>query len=109
MPHDGAGSYSVRRLAAFDGVASKQIASGANNQHRLDRLGNHYLKRAVHTVAMVQARLKSGPGRVYYLKKIDEGKPHREALRCLKRQLIKVIWRMLRADAHQRESVALAA
>jgi transposase len=90
-------------LAAFAGVAPKQIASGAHERHRLDRLGNHYLKRAVHTVAMVQARIKNSVGRGYYLKKIAEGKTHREALRCLKRQLVKVIWRTLRVDARQRD------
>ncbi|MFC3496057.1 IS110 family transposase, partial [Glycomyces rhizosphaerae] len=80
------------RLAAFAGAAPKQIASGNHDRHRLDRRGNPQLKRAVHLAAMTQARMKTGPGRAYYQRKRDEGKTHREALRCLKRQLIKVIW-----------------
>jgi transposase len=97
------------RLAAFAGAAPKQIASGNADRHRLDRRGNPQLKRSIHLAAMTQARMKTGPGRVYYLKKREEGKTHREALRCLKRQLIKVIWRTLREDAHRRETLALDA
>jgi transposase len=97
------------RLAAFAGAAPKQIASGNTDRHRLDRRGNYQLKRAIHLAAMTQARMKTGPGRVYYLKKREEGKTHREALRCLKRQLIKVIWRTLHNDAHRRQTLTLAA
>jgi transposase len=97
------------RLAAFAGAAPKQIASGASDRHRLDRRGNPQLKRALHTAAMTQARMKTGPGRRYYQRKREEGKTHREALRCLKRQLIKVIWRTLRSDPHHQAAAALAA
>jgi transposase len=97
------------RLAAFAGAAPKQIASGSSDRHRLDRRGNHRLKRALHTAAMTQARMRKGPGRSYYQRKREEGKTHREALRCLKRQLVKVIWRTLQNDARQRATLALAA
>jgi transposase len=96
-------------LAAFAGAAPKQIASGNTDRHRLDRRGDPRLKRALHLAAMTQARMKTGPGRTYYQRKREEGKTHREALRCLKRQLIKVIWRTLHKDAHRRETLALAA
>jgi transposase len=94
-------------LAAFAGAAPKQVASGNSDRHRLDRRGHPQLKRALHTAAMTQARMKTGPGHVYYQRKRDEGKTHREALRCLKRQLVKVIWRTLNDDAHRSESAAL--
>lgn len=94
-------------LAAFAGAAPKQVASGTADRHRLDRRGNPQLKRALHTAAMTQARMKTGPGRAYYQRKRDEGKTHREALRCLKRQLVKVIWRTLQGDAHRPGSAAL--
>jgi transposase len=53
------------RLAAFAGAAPKQIASGASDRHRLDRRGNTQLKRALHTAAMTQARMRTGPGKAY--------------------------------------------
>jgi hypothetical protein len=38
------------------------------------------------------------PGRVYYLRKIDEGKSKKEALRALKRRVGDAIYRALRDD-----------
>jgi transposase len=97
------------QLAAFAGVAPKQVASGNADRHRLDRRGDHRIKRALHLAAMTQARMTTGPGRVYYQRKRDEGKTHREALRCLKRQLVKIVWRTLQTDAHRPATATLAA
>jgi transposase len=48
-------------------------------------------------VAVSQAR--SDPrGRTYYLKKLEEGKSCREAIRCLKRRISDVVFRALVAD-----------
>jgi transposase len=41
------------------------------------------------------------PGRTYYRRKLDEGKSRKEALRALKRQIAKVVYRHLAADAHR--------
>lgn len=100
---------SHHHLAAFAGAAPKQIASGASDRHRLDRRGNYQLRRALHVAAMTQARMRGGPGRFYYERKREEGKTHREALRCLKRQLVKIIWRTMKRDAEHRKEVTLAA
>ena len=51
----------------------------------------------------------SVPGHDYYRRKIDEGKSPREAMRCLKRQLAKVVYRRLRDDADRAEHAQLAA
>jgi transposase len=40
------------------------------------------------------------PGRAYYQRKRAAGKSHREALRCLKRQLSNAVYRRLVRDAH---------
>jgi transposase len=40
------------------------------------------------------------PGRAYYQRKRAAGKSHREALRCLKRQLSDAVYRRLVRDAH---------
>lgn len=86
-------------LAAFAGTAPRQIASAGSSRHRLNRGGNRRLRHALHTAALTQARLNTNPGRAYYQRKRDEGKTHREALRCLKRQIIKAIWRTMQHDA----------
>jgi transposase len=41
------------------------------------------------------------PGRAYYRRKLDEGKSRKEALRALKRQIAKTVYRHLVADAHR--------
>lgn len=52
--------------------------------------------------------MKTGPGRACYLGKRHEGKTRREALRCLKRQLIKAVWRAMARD-RQRQTAMIAA
>lgn len=47
--------------------------------------------------ANCQAR-NASPGRIYYLRKIEEGNGKVEALRKLKRQLATVVYRRLLAD-----------
>lgn len=96
-------------LASFAGAAPREIASAGKGKHRLNRNGNRRLRYALHYMALSQARMRQGPGRAYYLKKRDEGKTHREALRCLKRRLVRAVWRAMRSDATHRPTVALAA
>lgn len=47
-----------------------------------------------------------GIGQDYYRRKIAEGKSPKEAMRCLKRQLAKVVYRHLRVDEHRALVVA---
>jgi hypothetical protein len=41
------------------------------------------------------------PGRAYHRRKLDEGKSRKEALRALKRQIAKAVYRHLVADAQR--------
>ena len=66
-------------------------------RHRLNPTGNRQLNTALHTIALVQAR-DPGPGRVYYQRKLDEGKTPAEARRALKRRLTNVLYRHLTKD-----------
>jgi transposase len=57
-------------------------------------------------MAMVQVRRPSA-GQVYYQRKLAEGKPPKEALRCLKRRRSDAVYRWLLAMQHsQRYPVA---
>jgi transposase len=42
------------------------------------------------------------PGRVYYQRKIAEGKSKKEALRALKRRISDAVWRQLQVDLGRR-------
>jgi transposase len=83
--------------ANYSGTAPIEVSSGAVTRHRLSRRGNRQLNNAIHMAAHVQ-RIHPGPGRDYYQRKLAAGKSPNEAMRCLKRQLTKAIYRTLNSD-----------
>ncbi len=89
---------SAAHFAAANGTAPVPASSGQVERHRLNRGGNRRLNRALHTVALVQAR-SDRRARAYVAKRRAEGKTQREAIRSLKRHLSNVVYRQLVADA----------
>ena len=63
-----------------------------------NRGGNRQLNRAFHIIALAQAR-HHPPAKEYIERKRSEGKTHREALRALKRQLVRTVFRLLQEGA----------
>ena len=59
------------------------------------------MNHAIHTAAVTQISHHT-QGRIYYDKKLDEGKTNKEALRALKRRISNAVYRQLRADAERR-------
>lgn len=92
---------SAHAFATYAGVAPIEIASGDHTRHRLSRSGDRRLNSAIHIVAVTQVRMRNSIGHAYFDKKIAEGKPRNEAMRCLKRRLANHIWRMMIADEHR--------
>jgi transposase len=86
---------SAAALAALAGIAPVAVSSGGRNGHRLNRGGNRRLNRTFHLIAVCQLRCEP-LAQAYYAKKRAEGKTARSALRCLKRRLVDVIYRLLR-------------
>ena len=87
--------FSAAALASLAGIAPVEVSSGAHRGFRLNLRGNRKLNRAFHVIALVQ--LRCNPlAKAYYTKKRSEGKTGREALRCLKRQLVNVVYRFLK-------------
>jgi transposase len=85
------------RLARHAGVAPLEASSGKQRRHRLDRGGNRQLNCALHRIAVTQGRVY-GPARAYLERKQAEGKSRREALRCLKRQLARTVYTVLKSE-----------
>jgi transposase len=85
-------------FAAMSGTAPIPASSGKTNRHRLNRGGNRQLNRAIHTVAVVQAK-SDERAEAYVQRRLGDGKSRREALRCLKRHLADVIYRTMLADS----------
>jgi transposase len=82
------------RLASYAGVAPLDASSGRQQRHRLSRAGNRKLNRALYTIAVTQMRVHP-PARDYLASAIQRGKTKREALRSLKRHLIRLVYRVL--------------
>ena len=82
-------------LARAGGIAPIPVSSGNTNRHRLDRGGNRQLNAALYRIAITQSRYHP-PARDYLERKRAEGKSRREAVRCLKRLLARVVFNTLK-------------
>ena len=87
-------------LAHFAGCAPISASSGNRERRRFDRHGNRQLNAALYRIALTQARIHPG-ARTYLAKKRAEGKSGAEALRCLKRLLVRVVWTTLRSSGER--------
>ncbi len=87
---------SADALAALAGVAPIPASSGQTHHMRLNRGGNRQLNRAFYVIALIQA-WHHPPAQAYIAKKRAEGKSWRDAIRALKRQLVRIVFRLLRA------------
>ncbi len=86
---------SADALAALAGVAPIPASSGQVQRMRLNRGGNRQLNRALHVIALAQARFHP-PAKAYVVRRIEaDGKTWREAIRALKRLLIRPVFRLL--------------
>jgi transposase len=82
---------SQAKLARIAGVAPIPASSGNRRRFRLDRGGNRQLNAAFHRIAVTQLRCHQ-PAKDYVARRLNEGKTKREALRCLKRHLIRTVF-----------------
>jgi transposase len=84
---------SEAELAAYAGVAPLETSSAGGVRHRLNRGGNRRLNAILYRIALTQAR-SWPPAQAYLAKRKAEGKSWREALRALKRYLVRALWRL---------------
>lgn len=102
----GVGRFaSEARLARLAGVAPIPASSGQRERHRLDRGGNRRLNCALHRLALSKARTCPN-SRAYIARRRSEGKTYREALRCLKRHLVRRVFHLLGAAEQRRLALA---
>jgi transposase len=91
---------SRNHYASYNGTAPLEASSGPKKRHRLNPRGNRRLNHAMHMAAVTQVSHESA-GRAYYLRKIDEGKTKKEALRSLRRRVSDAVYRQLLLDAER--------
>ena len=86
-------------FASYNGTAPVEFASGGRVVHRVSQRGNRRLNHALHMAAVTQIRNPGTEGRIYFDRKVVEGKTKKEALRSLKRQISNAAHRQLLLDA----------
>ncbi len=87
----------IRSEAAFgmlSGTAPVPVSSGRTDRHRLNRLGDRQLNRAIHVIAVNRMRCHP-PTQAYVQRRRADGKTDKEIRRCLKRYLARHLYRTL--------------
>jgi transposase len=91
----------IRSEAAFArlaGIAPIPASSGMRHRHRLDRRGDRKLNNAIFTIALSRMRVDEKT-RTYIKKRIAMGNSRKEAIRILKRHIIRGIFRIVENTA----------
>jgi transposase len=84
-------------LAKYAGCAPREHSSGKTVRWRKTRSGNRRLNRAFHRMALCQISRSGNPAaKAYFQKKIGEGKTKAQALVCLRRHLVTIVWMMMK-------------
>jgi transposase len=84
-------------LSKYSGCSPKECSSGKKTKHIKSRSGNRRLNCAFHRMALSQiSRMGNDKARIYFKRKISEGKSKSQALVCLRRQMVNIIWMMLK-------------
>jgi len=88
------------KLARYSGVAPVTYASGKKDMHFANKRGDRELNSILY---LLSVRLITAPANrmlnpffyEYYHRKLSEGKTKRQALKCVQRRLVNIIWTML--------------
>jgi len=95
-------------LALYAGVAPLEVSSAGRVRHRLNRGGHRPLNAIVHRIALTQLRVWPD-AKAYVARRMSEGKTKREAIRALKRYLVRAIWRLWQECVPPAQSAPVAA
>jgi transposase len=82
------------QLARISGCAPIPVSSGRTDRHRLDPGGNRQLNHAFHMLALTKIMLDPQTA-AYLAKQRRAGKTNTEAIRCLKRHLVRRVYHLL--------------
>jgi transposase len=93
---------SSAKLAKFAGIAPREKSTGKKQKFQKSKHGKKYLRSTIYFMALAHisktrnGRDKNPISRAYYLKKVAEGKTKKEAITCLCRRLIDLIFAVMR-------------
>ena len=83
-------------FASYCITTPKERSSASRKRVVINKMGNKLLNKALHHIALSQISKKDTLGRKYYEKKLEEGKTKLSALRSLKRQIARKVYKTLK-------------
>ena len=91
---------SPAKLARYSGIAPVTYASGQRDAQFVNRSGNRELNSILYLLARRFIGTSAGKAvnpflYEYYCRKVSEGKTKKQALKCVQRRLVNIIWGML--------------
>jgi hypothetical protein len=87
-------------LARLCGVAPIPASSGATTRHRLHRGGDRDANSSIYLIVVNRLRWHE-PTKAYVARRTQEGKTKKEIIRCLKRAVVRELYRALQVDLNQ--------
>jgi transposase len=92
-------------LAKYAGCSPRERSSGKKIRYTKNRSGNRRLNYAFHKIALSQiSRSGNHLSKKYFQRKISEGKTKSQALVCLRRQIVNIVWMMMKHKTAYRNS-----
>jgi transposase len=95
-------------LARMCGVAPIPASSGNTTRHRLHRGGDRDANSSIYLIVVNRLRWHE-PTKAYVVRRTAEGKTKKEIIRCLKRAVVRELYRALQADLAEPKLVLDAA
>ncbi|MEV6234792.1 IS110 family transposase [Saccharopolyspora shandongensis] len=89
--------HSEAALAALTGTSPLPASSGRTDRHRLNRGGDRQANKALHQIILVRMRHDQHT-RDYVHKRTQQGLSKKDIMRCLKRYLVRKIYRTITTD-----------
>jgi transposase len=101
---------SPAKLSKYAGVSPVQYSSGQSDLKFSNKRGNRNLNQILFFLAVSQCNSHGSKGdpvnsifAEYYQKKISEGKTKKQALKCVMRRLVNIIYRMIKNNEEYRK------
>lgn len=86
---------SPEALSSYAGIAPVDKSSGKTVKHRNNKSGNRKLNSVFYRLSIHQS-IFDEQGKAYFEKKLSEGKTKRHARKCLARQLVNLVFKLLK-------------
>ena len=97
------------KLAKYAGVAPVTYASGKTDIQYANTRGNRQLNETLFRLALTMVMVTGRSRKIrnpyfydYYRKKLSEGKTKRQALKCVERRLVNILWGMMKNKTEYR-------